>query len=173
MICSHHLYHAPNSIPVLPRSLASDVHSIGHPPSLSVKQTMKYGSTLPCSDWPQSRRVDPARYINRPASLHCPTLCLSYWNIDFFTERRAHTEKSIFQCTQQNLRQSLDQLRGPASTAGRPWQRRGWGAGGDNAQGEVPPPTPANPEGSDKYASVQVARSPRINNWKEQGLIFP
>lgn len=34
-----------------------------------------------------------------------------------------------------------DQLRGPASTAGRPWPRRGWEAGGDNARGEAP----ANP----------------------------
>lgn len=43
--------------------------------------------------------------------------------------------------------------------------------------GESPPnPTPpanANPEGSDKYASVEVERSPRINSWKEQGFIFP
>lgn len=40
-----------------------------------------------------------------------------------FTEpARTHTEKSIFQCTQQNRRQSWDQLLGPASL--------GWGGGG-------------------------------------------
>lgn len=82
-----------------------------------------------------------------------------------FTEpARTHTEKSIFQCTQQNRRQSWDQLLGPASTAVRPWLRRGWGAGGDNARGRGPPQTR---EGSDKQPSVQ--REDR-GEWRERSL---
>lgn len=62
-------------------------------PSLWSKQWNR--KTLPFSDWPQSLRVDPARYISSPAPLHCPALCSSYWNIDFY-RAGAHTLKNQY-----------------------------------------------------------------------------
>lgn len=50
-------------------------------PSLWSKQRNK-GITLPFSLI--SVRVDPEGCISRPTPLHCPALCSSYWNIDFF-----------------------------------------------------------------------------------------
>lgn len=53
---------------------------------------------------------------------------------------------------------------GPTPRPSKPWLRRGWGAGGDNARGRGPPQTR---EGSDKQPSVQ--REDR-GEWRERSL---